>query len=287
LAFTITANSLYQITSVLYNGVEVKGDMVGNVYTAAALSANATLVVQFDLIPVYYNTTVTFNANGTVNSYTSGDIDSKLQGTQLAFTITANSLYQITSVLYNGVEVKGDMIGDVYTAAALSANATLVVQFDLIPVYYNTTVTFNAKGTVNSYTSGDVDSKLQGTQLAFTIVANTGYRITSVLYNDVEVKGDLVENVYTAPALSANATLVVQFDLITGLDKSVVDFQCFSAEKSVELSGLTAGQVVLVYNIASAKIIAKTVNSSSASFSLPRGIYMVKVANSVKKVIVK
>jgi hypothetical protein len=153
--------------------------------------------------------------------------------------------------------------------------------------YYNTTVTFNTNGTVDSYVSGAVVSDANGKQLSFTITANSLYKITSVLYNNVEVKGDMVGAVYTAPALSANASLVVQFDLATGLDKTLVDLKCFSADNSIELRGLTAGQEVIVYNITGVIIATKTASTSSASLVLPRGIYMVKVANSVKKVIVK
>ncbi|MEI8085789.1 MAG: right-handed parallel beta-helix repeat-containing protein [Paludibacter sp.] len=153
--------------------------------------------------------------------------------------------------------------------------------------YYNTTVTFNEFGTVDSYTTGAVVSDVKGKQLTFTITPNSLYKITSVLYNNVEVKGDMVGTVYTAPALSANATLVVQFDLATGLDKTTVDFSCISANNGLEISGLTVGEEVTIFSIAGVRIANKTAHSSNVSLLLPQGIYLVKVANSVRKVIVK
>jgi hypothetical protein len=153
--------------------------------------------------------------------------------------------------------------------------------------YYNTTVTFNEFGTVDSYATGAVVSEVKGKQLTFTITPNSLYKITSVLYNNVEVKGDMVGAIYTAPALSANSTLLVQFDLATGLDKTIVDFRCISANNGLEISGLNAGEEVTVFNITGVKMASKTAHSSNVSLLLPQGIYMVKVANSVKKVIVK
>lgn len=153
--------------------------------------------------------------------------------------------------------------------------------------YYNTTVTFSANGTVSSYTSGDIDSKPKGTQLAFTIIPNAGYKIGSVLYNGSEVKDLLVDGVYTAPALSANSTLVVQFDLATALQNAQTDFQCFTANNQVELRGLTQGEEVLVYNFAGSKVKSEKAINSALSITLPQGIYFVKVANQITKVIIR
>ncbi|MFZ4726055.1 MAG: choice-of-anchor Q domain-containing protein, partial [Paludibacter sp.] len=153
--------------------------------------------------------------------------------------------------------------------------------------FYNTTVTFNSFGTVNSYTTGDVDLKAQGTQLAFTITPNPGYKITSVLYNGTEVKGDIVGGVYTAPAIVANATLVVQFDLATGLEKAQNDFQCFSGNQSVEVRGAKVGDEISIFSINGAKIKSAKVNSNNMSIPLTQGMYFVRIANSIQKVAIK
>ena len=233
----------------------------------------------------YFNTTITFNANGAINSYSTGDVDAKPQGTQLTYTITPSTGYQLTSIKYNGTDVTSSLVGNVFTAPALSANATLVVQFDLIN--YNTTITFNSNGTVNSYTTGDVDTKPYGTQLAFTITPNSGYVITSVLYNGTEVKGDIVSGVYTAPAIVANATLVVQFDLATGLTKTQSAFQCYSVNNSIELRNVTIGEEMTVYAMTGSKIKSGKISTSNISIAVPRGIYMVKVGSNVQKVAVQ
>ncbi|MEI8086357.1 MAG: hypothetical protein WCG93_09095 [Paludibacter sp.] len=150
----------------------------------------------------------------------------------------------------------------------------------------DTTVTFNANGAVSTYTNGQVLTNAIGTQLAFTITPNSGYKITSVLYNGVEVKGDMVADVYTAPALASNATLVVQFDLATSLDKAQNDFQCFSANQSLELRGLTAGDEVVVYTVSGTKVLSQKASAANLSIAISKGIYLIKVASQVKKVVV-
>ncbi len=153
--------------------------------------------------------------------------------------------------------------------------------------FFNTTVTFNANGIVNNYTTGAVDAKPQGTQLAFTITPNSGYKITSVLYNGTEVKGDIVEGVFTTPALVANATLVVQFDFATGLSTTQGDFQCFSTNQNLIVRGAKVGDELSIFTISGTKIKSTRVNSSNMSIALAQGMYFVKIANSVQKVAVK
>ncbi len=163
--------------------------------------------------------------------------------------------------------------------------------------YYNTTISFNDGGTVNSYTTGTTDAQPKGKQLNFTITPNHGIGIQSILYNGTEVKTQLTNllgssvyygGTYSAPALSANSTLLVVFEIdpTTGLNPVTNDFQCLSTGKKLEVRGLTIGAEVTVYTVAGLKMATKTVSASIVSFGLPQGIYLVKVANTIKKVII-
>ena len=87
--------------------------------------------------------------------------------------------------------------------------------------YYNTTVTFNAGGTVNTFTSGDILSEPKGKQLVFNITPNSGQLLVSVKFNGSTVT--TVDNgngtfTYTTPTLSANGDLDVEFKTITQLN---------------------------------------------------------------------
>ncbi len=153
--------------------------------------------------------------------------------------------------------------------------------------YYGTTVTFNANGTVNAYTTGDIDSEPQGTQLAFTISPNSGYKITSVLYNGTDVTASLVSGVYTAPALVASANLVVQFDLATSVNKVSKIISCFATKNSVELRGIAVGDDVSVYSVTGARLFNAKALNSEMSIPVGRGIFIVKTTSIVTKIVVE
>ena len=193
-----------------------------------------------------------------------------------------------TSICLNKGDNSFIPVGIITDFVALSRTQGSAVDLGAYEIpYYNTTVTFNSDGTITGYTTGQVASSAAGTPLAFTITANSLYKITSVLYNGVEVKGEMVGDIYTAPALTANATLVVQFDLATALVKTQNDFQCISAGQNIELKGLTVGDEVVIYNMTGSKIKSEKSYSSNVSISLAKGIYLVKVANEVRKVVVR
>ncbi|MDD4428283.1 MAG: choice-of-anchor Q domain-containing protein [Paludibacter sp.] len=152
--------------------------------------------------------------------------------------------------------------------------------------YFNTIVTFNAGGTVNALTSGDILSEPEGKPMAFTITPNSGKEIASVKYNNVEVKGDMVGNVYTAPALAADATLVVEFSIVDSFNQINKTFACFSTKNSIELRGVNAGQEVTVYSLTGVRMFNVKAVHAEMSIAVARGIYVVKVADMVKKVVV-
>jgi hypothetical protein len=152
--------------------------------------------------------------------------------------------------------------------------------------YFNTTVTFSEGGTVNALTSGDILSEPKGKPLAFTITPNSGQQIASVKYNDVEVKKELIENVYTAPALAANATLVVEFSSTTSVNEINSGLVCFANGNSIEIRGMKAGEEINVYSITGATLFAQKAVNNTINVPVARGIYIVKAANQVKKVVV-
>lgn len=152
--------------------------------------------------------------------------------------------------------------------------------------YFNTTVTFSEGGTVNALTSGDILSEPKGKPLAFTITPSGGQQVASVKYNNVEVKEELVDGVYTAPALAANATLVVEFSATTSVNEINSGFVCFANGNSIEIRGMKAGEEINVYSITGAALFTQKAVNNTVNVPVTRGIYLVKVANQVKKVVV-
>lgn len=185
--------------------------------------------------------------------------------------------------------------------AGLSRTQNAVVDLGAYELqYYNTTVTYNTGGSVNNYSNGDVNTKIQGTQLVFVITPVYGYQVSSVLYNGTEVKTQLTNFVdgvnyynggtYTAPALSQTSTMAVSFvsvptTAVNNCGQTAV--QVLAGEKQLELKGLNAGAQVEIYSVTGSKLKTEKASASTITISLAQGVYMVRVANQIHKIVIR
>ena len=190
--------------------------------------------------------------------------------------LTPNTTYYVSVFACNG---NTSNLNYLLTNPATSSQTTLAT--------YTCTVSYNTDGTVGAYTNGEVITKDAGSVVAYTITPNSGYKITSVLYNGVEVKSDMVVDLYTAPALTANANLAVQFDLATGLNKTTNNFTVIGKQNSIAINGLKSGDKLAVLNASGSHIWNLKVSNSNFTIPVKSGIYMVLVNNTAFKVIVK
>ena len=152
--------------------------------------------------------------------------------------------------------------------------------------YYTTTLTFNNLGTVDSYTNGQILTNAAGTQSSYNITANSGYKITSALYNGTQIKDNIVGGIYTAPAQFSNSTFVVQFDLGTAIQNTGLNTELkpFSVLKSGILSNQDG--TVQIFSVIGKIITSLHVNSGSF-ISMQPGIYVICFNNGKEKTIQK
>ena len=160
-AFTITANTGYQVQDVLVDGASV-GAVTS--YTFSNVTAAHTIAASF--VAKTYAITASAGTNGSISP--SGSV-SVTQGASQAFTITANTGYQVQDVLVDGTSV-GAVTS--YTFSNVTAAHTIAASF--VAKTYAITASAGTNGSISP--SGSV-SVTQGASQAFTITANTGYQV--------------------------------------------------------------------------------------------------------------
>ncbi|MDD2798059.1 MAG: choice-of-anchor Q domain-containing protein [Bacteroidales bacterium] len=78
-----------------------------------------------------------------------------------------------------------------------------------------------------------------------------------------------------------------EFDIITGVEKLQSDIICRTSKNEIILSGINANDNVSVYTLTGSRVFALKAVSTNMNIPVSQGIYLVKTANSVKKVIVQ
>lgn len=73
----------------------------------------------------------------------------------------------------------------------------------------------------------------------------------------------------------------------TAIDAPTSSTQCFSSNQSIEVRGLRNGQNVSVYGIAGNLVSNVNATASDISIAVHRGVYIVRISNSVNKLVVR
>jgi hypothetical protein len=136
----------------------------------------------------------------------------------------SNTTYNIQNLSTKNITAKNNWWG---TADSTGTAAKIYDYYDnatygivdcsnsLISGTYSITLQQGTDGIVkeNNVTlaNGSILSVVGGLTKTFTITPNAGYDIATVTYNGVDVKSQLVNNQFTTPAVTANATLNITF----------------------------------------------------------------------------
>ncbi len=195
------------------------------------------------------------------------------------FTITPSAGYEVLTLTYNGLDVKTQLANNQYTTPPVAENCTLSVTFK--KTIYKISVKLGGKGTMNlSYFYGDTPM--------FDFTPSDGAKIQSVFYNGVDVIADLVDNIYTLPAITANGLLEVVFvSMATGNINNIgKDLKVYMVNSNIITDGLMSGETVSIYNLYGELI--KTQRSEGERMVIPaqkNTIYIVKAGSKMFKII--
>ncbi len=217
----------YRIKSVKKNGTTVTSSVSNNQYTLSNIQSDTTVEVEFEAIPVTtYDLTISATGSGYA-SYSGSSIRNSSRsfyanaGSSPVITITPDNGYRIKTLKKNGSTVLSNHSGSYqYTVSNISANTTVAVEFEAIPV---TTYTLSIKAT--GYGSASYNNTaIRNTTKSFTVNAGTsavvtlspdnGYRIKGVKKNSTDVTSNVSSNKYTVSNIQSNISIEVEFEVI-------------------------------------------------------------------------
>ena len=209
---SVLADDGYVIKSITLGGETIT--LTDGKFTIKGIKANCEFAVEFVEMPTY-TVTVTANNGGTVTVETAaltGKPNTYAEGTDVVISAVADSGYRIKSIMLGGAAVT--LTDGKYTIKSIAANYTFAVEFEEIPTY-TVTVTANNGGTVTVETAaltGKPNTYAEGTDVVISAVADSGYRIKSIMLGGAAVT--LTDGKYTIKSIAANYTFAVEFETI-------------------------------------------------------------------------
>jgi len=210
-------------------------------------------------------------ANDTTLSVKSGSIKT--------FIIIPDSSYQVSSITYNGVNVKSKLYGNQFTTDSINANATLIITFE--KVQYRLSLKSAQTGTINIIC-------LLGSTFNIDFTPAVGWKVNAVYYNNTDVTSSLVDNIFRVPSLTGNSLLNVSFVSITTGAPQLINNKLTvkTTQSEIIIDGSSEGEVIALYTV-DGKLL-QTVQSVGEQIILPAQrdmIYLLKTQSKTFKII--
>jgi hypothetical protein len=194
--FVITPDEGYHVADVLVDGASI-GTAPSFTFSNATMNGH-TIEAFFELNS--YITTAGSGPNGSI--YPSGNISAG-HGSNLTFTIAAEAGYRVSNVF-----VDGSSVGSVTSYTFTNITAGHAIEAFFAPnITYTVTAGSGSNGSISPSGTAFV---YYGDNKTFTIIPDTGYRVSDVLIDGVSV-GSVTT--YTFSNVTANHTINAVFDL--------------------------------------------------------------------------
>ena len=150
-------------------------------------------------------------ASGPGGSITPAGLVAAAPGSSVNFTIAADDGYAIQSVLVDGIETEPD---GTYLFTNIAANHTISASFEAIDAGIDQYYINATSGPGGSITPAGLVAAAPGSSVNFTIAADGGYAIQSVLVDGIEA---VTDGTYLFMNIAANHTISASFRVIEEL----------------------------------------------------------------------
>ena len=195
--FTITPALGFRISDVKID--DISAGAVSS-YSFTGITADHTISAFFESTPTY--TISVTSGNG--GSITPGGTVTVNEGTNQSFTVKPDAGYRISEVLADGISA-GAVSS--YSFSNITSNHSISATFSILT--YTLTATAGSGGSITPSGSISLD---HGTSQTYTIIPNSGYRISNVMVDNASVG---TPSEYTFTGISANHTITASFSIIT------------------------------------------------------------------------
>ena len=225
--YTITPDSGYHISDVFINGTRVIGDELAYIvntgkYTFTNVNRNHTIQVVFeaDGAPVVFHTIISSaGAHGTITPLGATTV---VHEDNQTYVITPDNGYKIASVMVDGIRLTGTALervqnSRIYTFYDVTEDHSIAVSFTEIVIPITTYTIQSFAGENGSITPAGTVHIEKGSSQTYQITPNTGYHISIVKIDGVELTGDSLKQVqntglYTFSNVTKNHTIGVAFE---------------------------------------------------------------------------
>ena len=185
---------------------------------------------------------------------------------------TGNATITLTDIIFYGADEVEYPLEDASCVATLPAVESNEVELTMQNSYYNNVIFFLPTGTEQKIKIVDTDARF---------VLNT------VMFNDENVTEQLVDGVYTTPALEEDAVINISYDIPTAQNAPMHNsrIKAYGHRGDVVVAGCERGESIAIYDVDGVLLRTIYATSDTMRIAMPTdAVYVVKVADAAVKV---
>ncbi|MEN6361051.1 MAG: leucine-rich repeat domain-containing protein [Bacteroidales bacterium] len=228
-----------------------------------------------------YGITVQIGAGGVVTennlTLSNNAVISVESDSTKTFTIMPNPGYKISTLVFNGENVKSQIENNQFTTPTLLSNVTMCVTFEKIQYFL----------TIKSAECGSANLICEyGSTPSFSFTPSDGWKINMSTYNGMDITNSLINGIFKVPEIFENSVLTVSFELITSIkSNSNSPVNVYTTETEIIVDGIKPNETICLYTIDGIRLQKLLSKGSHITISAPQGsVYLVKTALKTFKV---
>ena len=178
------------------------GELIGNNYRIAAVTADCSVTAVFE--PIMFTVTAVVTGHG---SLTPANVTA-VQGSAVSLAVKAEPGSRLSSI----VGCNGELTGNNYNIAALTADCSVTAVFE--PITYQVSTLISGNGSI---TPAD-PRVIEGEALELSVTPDAGFRLSRIEGCD----GELTGNNYRIAAVTADCSVTAVFEAVMYTVTSIV-----------------------------------------------------------------
>lgn len=221
------------------------------------------------------NGSIFVNGSAINNSYINIEEDSKV-----TFDFAPDDGFEVSSVWLNNEDITENITNNHYVINSIKGELYIQVEFKRIEFGLS----------IKSADNGSITLSVEkGKSYSFTIIPSEGWEIESISFNGANVTSNIMNNIYTTPAIFSNSELNIiykqngQSAIKMANKDSQLTLSASSGTLRIENKGNQCN--VSIYTFNGSSVLSEKIGTGTKLIELPiQNVYIIKIGKEIYKV---
>ena len=219
------------------------------------------------------------------------------KGSSEKFKIEASDKYNGIRLLnYNGADVTGQLVDNVFTTPAIESESLLYVEYETSQTGKRAMQAPAGEGVYEEVPLTIIDSEYG----SITLYTETGdreklgirpfsqqYILNTVLFNGEDVTSQLENDVFTTPYITGASTLSISYTIPTKAEDMTLNshIKAYGYDGEIVISGCNRNEMITIYSVDGLLLHTEYATTDITRIAMPTdAVYVVKVCDTAVKV---